>query len=222
MPAPLASLVSGPAAALSETRELRRVTSPQLSRPPPPACASWQSLAPQENPASTAEAGATALPEMTDRSMVSVAPGACSPPGPTTAPGGTSTPPPNAWKLPWNAVSAYVAGVLRELGYRVHLHVVTFESISEARRRHFQLSVDGDWVADYPEPSAYLPQFFGCAGGDSNGYYCNPRLDNRMQSATSDNLKDPERAARRGCAFRGGDRRRRRELRTPSTSSSLR
>jgi DNA-binding SARP family transcriptional activator len=51
-------------------------------------------------------------------------------------------------------------------------------------------------VPDYPEPSAYLPQFFGCTGGDSNGYYCDPRLDNSMRRATADNLRDPEQAGR--------------------------
>ena len=55
-----------------------------------------------------------------------------------------------------------------------------------SRRRcgtHFQLSVDGDWLADYPDPSSYLPQFFGCGGGNSNGYYCDPRA--RPRDATS-------------------------------------
>ena len=45
-------------------------------------------------------------------------------------------------------------------------------SISPSLRRRIQLSVDGDWLADYPAPSAYLPQFFGCHGGLTNGYVC--------------------------------------------------
>ena len=52
-----------------------------------------------------------------------------------------------------------------------------------AMRQGFQLSVDGDWVASYPSPSSYLPQFFGCGGGTSNGYHCDPRLDREMKEA---------------------------------------
>lgn len=91
-------------------------------------------------------------------------------------------------------VPAYVAGVLRSLGYRVRLHLTALASIRERARRHFQLSVDGDWSAEYPAPSAYLPQFFGCDGGTSNGYYCDPRLDGQMQSALRLERRDPARA----------------------------
>ena len=89
---------------------------------------------------------------------------------------------------------AYVASVLRSLGYRVQLHVVPFASIREPQRRRFQLSVDGDWLAEYPDPSSYLPQFFGCDGGTSNGYFCDRRLDRRMASASRLQARRPERA----------------------------
>jgi len=56
---------------------------------------------------------------------------------------------------------------LRSLGYRVHLHDIPAAAISNALRRHLQLSVDGDWLAAYPDPSSYIPQFFGCGGGNS-------------------------------------------------------
>jgi ABC-type transport system substrate-binding protein len=85
----------------------------------------------------------------------------------------------------------YVAGVLRALGYRVQLHMVPYATITLAMRTHFQLSVDGDWVANYPDPSSYLPQFFGCGGGNSNGFYCNPALDREMQRATQLESSDP-------------------------------
>ena len=115
---------------------------------------------------------------------------------------GTSGERVNVWGASDNAyvpptVPAYVAGVLRALGYRVRLHLVPFASITEAMRERFQLSVDGDWVANYPDPSSYLPQFFGCGGGTSNGYYCNPRLDRRMQQAALLELSDPPRASAR-------------------------
>ena len=61
-------------------------------------------------------------------------------------------------------------------------------------RRHLQLSADGDWLADYPDPSSYIPQFFGCDGGNSNGYYCDPALDRKMQRANLLELRQPGQA----------------------------
>jgi YVTN family beta-propeller protein len=98
-------------------------------------------------------------------------------------------------------VPAYVAGILRSLGYRVHLHLVPGATITEAMRRHFQLSVDGDWLADYPDPSSYLPQFFSCGGGNGNGYYCSPPLDREMQEASLLELTDPAKATARWTAI---------------------
>jgi peptide/nickel transport system substrate-binding protein len=93
------------------------------------------------------------------------------------------------------AVPAYFAAVLRSLGYRVHLHNVPSATISNAMRRHFQLSVDGDWLAAYPDPSSYIPQFFSCDGGNNGGYYCSPSLDRQMQRASQLELNDPAKAA---------------------------
>jgi YVTN family beta-propeller protein len=90
---------------------------------------------------------------------------------------------------------AYVASVLRSLGYRTRLHLVPGSKITYAMRRTFQLSVDGDWLPDYPKPSSFLPQFFGCNGGYSNGYVCDPALDRMMTRATALQVQDPERAA---------------------------
>jgi peptide/nickel transport system substrate-binding protein len=89
---------------------------------------------------------------------------------------------------------AYVAQVLRSLGYRVRLHHVPFPTLSTIRRR-IQLSVDGDWAPDYPAPSAYVPGFFGCRGGFSNGYVCDHVLDRLMRRAAVLQLRDPRRAA---------------------------
>ena len=90
-----------------------------------------------------------------------------------------------------SGVVSYFAGVLRALGYRVRLHLVPFGTITESMRRGFQLSVDGDWGADYPDPSSYIPQFFGCGGGTSNGYFCDPALDRAMQQAGQLGFTDP-------------------------------
>ena len=92
-------------------------------------------------------------------------------------------------------VPLYVSSLLRKLGYRVKLHLEPSSSITPEMRRRFQISVDGDWLPDYPRPSAYLPQFFSCNGGTSNGYVCNPRLDRRMQRADALQLSDSRRAA---------------------------
>ena len=81
-------------------------------------------------------------------------------------------------------LAPYLADVLRSVGYRVRLHLVPAATITPALRQKLQLTVDGDWLPDYPSPSAYLPQFFGCGGGDSNGYVCNPDLDSRMRRAS--------------------------------------
>jgi peptide/nickel transport system substrate-binding protein len=94
-------------------------------------------------------------------------------------------------------VPAYIAGVLHSLGYRVHLHLAPTAAITQAMRTNFQLSADGDWQADYPDPSSYLPQFFGCGGGNGNGYYCSPRLDGEMQQAGLLEFSDPARASAR-------------------------
>ena len=58
-----------------------------------------------------------------------------------------------------------------------------------------QLTVDGDWVPDYPAPSSYLPQLLGCHGGNNRkAYFCDPILDRRMQRASALELADPPRA----------------------------
>jgi YVTN family beta-propeller protein len=92
-------------------------------------------------------------------------------------------------------VAAYFAGVLRALGYRVRLHLVPYGAITMSMREGFQLSADGDWLAEYPDPSSYIPQFFGCGGGTSNGYFCDPALDRAMLQASQLGLTNPARSA---------------------------
>jgi peptide/nickel transport system substrate-binding protein len=90
---------------------------------------------------------------------------------------------------------AYVAAVLRSLGYRTAVHLIPYASFSPSTRKTMQLTVDGDWTPDYPEPSSYLPQFFGCNGGNNRkDYFCDPALDRKMQRASSLELVDPARA----------------------------
>jgi hypothetical protein len=70
-------------------------------------------------------------------------------------------------------------------------------TITKSVREGFQLSADGDWLAEYPDPSSYIPQFFGCGGGTSNGYFCDPALDTAMRYASQVGLTDPARAGSR-------------------------
>jgi ABC-type transport system substrate-binding protein len=91
-------------------------------------------------------------------------------------------------------MAAYVAGVLRTLGYRVRIRLVPIATVTQAMRTHFQLSADGDWVAPYPDASSYIPQYFSCGGGNGNGFYCNPRLDREMQQATQLEIRNPLRS----------------------------
>jgi peptide/nickel transport system substrate-binding protein len=92
-------------------------------------------------------------------------------------------------------VPAYFAQVLRSLGYRVQLHLAPYASITWPMRRRFQLSTEGDWLAEYPDASSYLPQFFGCRGGTSNGYYCDRRIDREMRATAVLEQNDPAQAA---------------------------
>ncbi|HEY1478489.1 MAG TPA: ABC transporter substrate-binding protein [Gaiellales bacterium] len=94
-----------------------------------------------------------------------------------------------------HSLPAYVASVLRSLGYRTRLHLRPSARISYALRRTFQLSVDGDWGADYPSPSAFLQPFFSCGGGYTNGYVCDPALDHAMRRASTAEVRDPEAAS---------------------------
>ncbi|HZS60792.1 MAG TPA: ABC transporter substrate-binding protein [Gemmatimonadaceae bacterium] len=93
------------------------------------------------------------------------------------------------------SVSAYLVRVLRSLGYRTRLHLVPYQSITPAIRRRIQLSVDGDWLPDYPTPTSYLPGFFSCDGALSNGYVCDPKLDRAMSEASLLEIRDPRQAS---------------------------
>ncbi len=86
-------------------------------------------------------------------------------------------------------LTAYVGDVLRSLGYRVRVHLQRIGSITMAARRSRQMSTDGDWLPAYPTPSSYVPPFFACSGGYSNG------LDAEMARALSLQLRDPQKAA---------------------------
>jgi peptide/nickel transport system substrate-binding protein len=89
---------------------------------------------------------------------------------------------------------AYFARVLTSLGYRARLHLIPSPRLSTLGTR-IQLAVAGDWQADYPAPSSYVPGFFGCQGGFAGGSVCNPSLDRKMRRASTLQFRHPEQAA---------------------------
>jgi YVTN family beta-propeller protein len=97
---------------------------------------------------------------------------------------------PNEGYIP-PSVAAYLAGVLRSLGYRTTLHQPSLASITDAMDSRFQMNTNGDWLADYPDPSSYIPPFFSCDGGNNHGYVCNRALDREMHKAQSLELTAP-------------------------------
>jgi peptide/nickel transport system substrate-binding protein len=80
--------------------------------------------------------------------------------------------------------AAYITEVLRSLGYRAHLHMISIALISQPMWAKFQINTDGDWTPDYPAPSSYIPDFFACNGTRGNGYFCDPAIDREMSEAT--------------------------------------
>ena len=99
-----------------------------------------------------------------------------------------------------HGVPAYIASVLRSLGYRASIHLVAFGDWNDSLSKRIQIGAGLDWVPNYPAPSAYLPAFFGCHGfyghGDYDpGHACDPALDRQMRQADALQLVDPSRAA---------------------------
>jgi YVTN family beta-propeller protein len=93
------------------------------------------------------------------------------------------------------ASTAYIGRVLRSLGFRVHITIIPFAKITAAMWDRFQISNDGSWIPQFPDPSSYLPSFFGCGGANSNGYYCNPAIDREMRRAELLEPTDPVRSS---------------------------
>jgi peptide/nickel transport system substrate-binding protein len=93
-------------------------------------------------------------------------------------------------------LSHYIAAVLRSLGYRVHVRDLPQDELTPSLRRHANLTTDGDWLPDYPDPSSYFAQFFACNGAYDNRSFCDHALDTQMRRASLLELQDPLRATR--------------------------
>jgi peptide/nickel transport system substrate-binding protein len=89
-------------------------------------------------------------------------------------------------------LTSYVASVVRMLGYRVTVRSVPYDTFTPALRSQLPLTTDGDWLPDYPAPSAYLPGFFACDGSRNRAHrFCDPKLDIRMQAAAALQTRSP-------------------------------
>jgi peptide/nickel transport system substrate-binding protein len=88
----------------------------------------------------------------------------------------------------------YTAGVLRELGYLVHVHLVPHDFLDPMPRRlvgKIQLI-----PAAWGDPtSAFFATWFSCAGANSEGWFCSPPIDRQMDRAKSLQATDPRAAA---------------------------
>jgi peptide/nickel transport system substrate-binding protein len=88
----------------------------------------------------------------------------------------------------------YVAGVLRELGYRVGVHLVPHASLDPTPKRllgTIQL-IPAGWG---DTTSGFFATWFSCAGVDSHGWFCNPQIDRQMKHAKALQASSPRAAA---------------------------
>jgi YVTN family beta-propeller protein len=98
-----------------------------------------------------------------------------------------------------HARNAYLAQVLRQLGYRatfVDLPDPAYVFLSDSRNR-VQISSGFGWAADYPSPSTFYTPLVSCsafvAASTSNvnrSEYCNPALDEEARRAESHEVTD--------------------------------
>src|SRR4029453_1429729 len=100
---------------------------------------------------------------------------------------------------PREAVGPYFVAPLRQLGYRASLRV--FEDSGQysidfiaGHEQRVQIGTTG-WLADFLAPSNFLQVLFACPS--RNGWavndqeFCNPRIDDLMRRAASEQLANP-------------------------------
>jgi peptide/nickel transport system substrate-binding protein len=90
---------------------------------------------------------------------------------------------------------AYVASVLRAIGYRSIVHLVPFEKWNAAINRRAAVVATLDWLPDFPSPSDFVPSFFGCNGSQDPGHACDPEVDRLMTRAVALQSLDRSQAA---------------------------
>ena len=87
---------------------------------------------------------------------------------------------------PWDEpVGSYVVGVLRQLGYRAHLRVLTAQqwSVAVDNYRHPPQIVTSAWIADYPSASQWITLELSCQEWrpptllNNHALFCDPTAD---------------------------------------------
>ncbi|MGH2819581.1 MAG: ABC transporter substrate-binding protein [Actinomycetota bacterium] len=98
---------------------------------------------------------------------------------------------------PYPSVGEYVDTVLRELGLRPTLTVVTPQEFGPAAYGPERQAANGviTWFPDYPAPSSFIEVNFACSSSSNLPRFCDPGLDERMQEALELQSTDPVAAA---------------------------
>lgn len=92
-----------------------------------------------------------------------------------------------------NSLPRYVADVLRTLGYRAQVRQVP-DGESPFAEAKAQIRA-ATWFGGELGPAQFLQDWFACAGGEGNGWFCDPQLDRLMGRASLVEAADPRRAA---------------------------
>jgi ABC-type transport system substrate-binding protein/DNA-binding SARP family transcriptional activator len=99
-------------------------------------------------------------------------------------------------------VGAYMAGLLRQLGYHARLHVVTaaqWNHTINAYRHPAQIATEG-WIADYPSAAQWITVHLTCATWrpptqlSNRSQFCDPRIDRLAARATALQVNNPSAA----------------------------
>jgi peptide/nickel transport system substrate-binding protein len=94
------------------------------------------------------------------------------------------------------AVPRHAVSVLRRLGYRASLRLVTHAVLSDAPERAYagiHLFPTG-WLTNTAD-GFFIP-WLSCHGAGDHGWFCSPRLDRAMRHATALASPDPRASAR--------------------------
>jgi peptide/nickel transport system substrate-binding protein len=84
----------------------------------------------------------------------------------------------------------YVAGVLRDLGYRTRVRVISDSALKGMD--HVPLSFIA-WFGGEFGAAEFLQTWFSCDGADSDGRFCDPQLDRLMKRALALETTNPRR-----------------------------
>jgi peptide/nickel transport system substrate-binding protein len=91
----------------------------------------------------------------------------------------------------------YIAAVLRRLGFRADVRIISSERLARAPARfHWSIQLlPVGWGPDYPSASEFFSLFIACNGVWTWHLFCDPRLDREMERAEALRFTDLERSA---------------------------